>query len=226
MVICFAAKGRRPTLSSEQVHLAVEALRLQYGVETEWRCIMGSASDLLAQHARYADLCIVGHHPVADIAPSDYSLSEKLLFVTGRPVLFIPAGEGLAQRSAAELPWRGIRVAPAARTLNDAMPLLERAEGTTVLTVNAADFIDRNGGLPADELVRHLRRHGVTCDLVELERVAVSSIADELQANARKLDADLLVAGAFGHAKLCEKLFGGVTRDLLDRMALPILMSN
>jgi nucleotide-binding universal stress UspA family protein len=180
---------------------------------------------LLAQHARYADLCIVGHHPVADISPSDYSVSEKLLFVTGRPILFIPPGERLAtlgRRIA--VAWNSSRAA--ARAVNDAMPLLERAERTTVLTVNAADFIDRNGGLPADELIRHLSRHGAACDLVQLERVAHSSIADELQANATKLDADLLVAGAFGHPKLWEKLFGGVTRDLLDRMTLPILMST
>jgi hypothetical protein len=32
--------------------------------------------------------------------------------------------------------------------------------------------------------------------------------------------------GAFGHPKLWEKLLGGVTRDLLTGMSLPLLMSH
>jgi hypothetical protein len=87
----FAAKTRQPTTWRSTSRSTVETLGRQKGVETEWRCIKGPASDSLPQHARYADLCVVGHHPAADNALSDYSLSEKLLFVTGRPVLFIPA---------------------------------------------------------------------------------------------------------------------------------------
>jgi nucleotide-binding universal stress UspA family protein len=42
---------------------------------------------------------------------------------------------------------------------------------------------------------------------------------------AKKLDADLIVAGAYGQPKLWENMMGGVTRDLQTRMTLPILMS-
>ena len=38
--------------------------------------------------------------------------------------------------------------------------------------------------------------------------------------------ADLLVAGAYGHPKLWEKMLGGTTRDLLACMRLPLLMSH
>ena len=48
----------------------------------------------------------------------------------------------------------------------------------------------------------------------------------ETQAEARAIGADLIVAGAFGHPKLWEKLLGGVTHDLLARMSHPILMSH
>ena len=51
-------------------------------------------------------------------------------------------------------------------------------------------------------------------------------VAEALQAKADDIGADLLVAGAFGHARLWEKLLGGVTRDLLNRMALPVFMSH
>jgi nucleotide-binding universal stress UspA family protein len=197
----------------------------QFGMETEWRCIAGAAADLLPQHGRYADLCIVGHHPSAVNAPSDYSLSEKLLFVTRLPVLFVPPGEHLATLGRQiVVAWNSGRAA--ARAVHDAMPLFERAERTTVITINAADIADRNGALPTEQLVQHLGRHSVKCDLAQLEGVAASAIADELQASAKKFDADLLVAGAFGHPKSWERLFVGITRDLLDRMTLPTLMSN
>ncbi len=106
------------------------------------------------------------------------------------------------------------------------MPLIERTERTTVLTVNPAAFIERHGALPADHMVEHLKRHGTVTDLVRLEHVPASSIARTLQAKAREIGADLLVAGAFGHPKLWEKLLGGVTRDLLDSMNFPIFMSH
>jgi nucleotide-binding universal stress UspA family protein len=60
---------------------------------------------------------------------------------------------------------------------------------------------------------------------IRLKDIPTHSIADVLQAEAHRLGADLLVAGAFGHPKLWEKLMGGVTHDLLARMKLPVLMS-
>jgi nucleotide-binding universal stress UspA family protein len=58
---------------------------------------------------------------------------------------------------------------------------------------------------------------------LRIENVHHNAIADRLQANA--MGADLIVAGAFGHPRLWEKMLGGVTHDLLARMRLPIFMS-
>jgi len=95
-----------------------------------------------------------------------------------------------------------------------------------VITVNPADFIDRHGALPAEQMVEHLRRHSASVEGIELKNVPAGSIADALQAEACKVGADLVVAGAFGHPRLWEKLLGGVTRDLLAQMSLPTLMSH
>lgn len=210
--------------AAEEVRSVLDTLGRKHGLTTEWRCVAGPASGRLPQYARYADLCVVGHNASADNELDDYSLSEKLLFVTGRPVLFVPPVkpfETLGRQIV--VAWNSSRAA--ARAVNDAMPLIECAERTTVIAVNPADFIDRHGALPADQIVEHLRRHGASTKLVRLEHIPAGSIADALQAEARDLGADLLVAGAFGHPRLWEKLLGGVTRDLLDRMILPILMS-
>jgi nucleotide-binding universal stress UspA family protein len=69
------------------------------------------------------------------------------------------------------------------------------------------------------------RRHGASVEGVRLQDIPIASIADAVRHEARKHGADMIVAGAFGHPKLWEALMGGVTRELLTRMTLPVLMS-
>ncbi|MGH6834888.1 MAG: universal stress protein [Methylocella sp.] len=211
--------------AAERLRSALEVFERERGLKTEWCCVDGLPSVAVPQHARYADLSILGHGAPADGDSGEYTFSEQILFVTGRPVLFIPvfgSFETLGRHIV--VAWNSSRAA--ARAVNDALPLIERAERTTVLTVNPADFIDRHDALPAERMVEHLRRHGASADAIRLEKVPGGSIADALQAKAHALGADLIVAGAFGHPRLWEKLLGGVTRDLLARMSLPILMSH
>jgi nucleotide-binding universal stress UspA family protein len=89
-----------------------------------------------------------------------------------------------------------------------------------------AGFIDRHHGLPGEQLIEHLHRHGAAGDTVRIENVPPGEIADRLQEQAHTLGADLIVASVFGHPRLLEKLLGGVTHDLLARMRLPIFMSH
>jgi nucleotide-binding universal stress UspA family protein len=119
--------------------------------------------------------------------------------------------------------WNSSR--PSTRAVNDALPLIERPERVTVLAVNPTEFAERYGALPPEQMVEHLRRHGATVEGVWLRDIPTASIADAVRHEARKHGADMIVAGAFGHPKLWEKLMGGVTRELLTRMTLPVLMS-
>jgi nucleotide-binding universal stress UspA family protein len=141
-------------------------------------------------------------------------------------VLFVPPSAGLSAIGRhIVVAWNSSR--PATRSLNDALPLIERADKTTVVMVNPAGFVDpQRDPAPGERIVEHLRRHGAVVEAVRIDDVASGSIADTLQAKAREIGADLIVAGAFGHPRLWEKLLGGVTHDLLARMTLPILMSH
>jgi nucleotide-binding universal stress UspA family protein len=192
---------------------------------TEWRSVEGSASSVLIQNARCSDICIIGHHGFTEAGQVDDRFAEKLLFETGCPILFIPATSScktLGRRLV--IAWNSSRAAT--RALNDAIPLIERAEATTMLTINPEDFIERHGAIPVRQMVEHLQRHGLSVDAIQLRDVPSSSIADALQAEACSLGADLLVAGAYGSPKLWQDLVGGVTRGLLSRMRLPVLMSH
>ena len=52
------------------------------------------------------------------------------------------------------------------------------------------------------------------------------TISDLLLSRAADLGADMIVAGAYHHSQLREALIGGVSRDLLRHMTVPVLMSH
>jgi nucleotide-binding universal stress UspA family protein len=210
---------------AERLRAALDELTRRQGVEAELRGIDGVAAEVVPQYARYADLCILGRDEPEGSASVSYTFSEQLLFVTGRPVLFVPPqGSFTTLGGHIVVAWNSSR--PAARSLNDALPLIERADRTTIVMINPSSLIDTHEGPPGEQMVEHLKRHGAVVDAIRIENVARGAIADRLQAEAHALGADLIVAGAFGHPRLWEKMLGGVTHDLIARMSLPIFMSH
>jgi len=210
---------------AQRLRLALESLAREKSIDTEWRCLKGVASMLVPQHARYADLCILSHEVACDVRPAGYSFSEQVLFVTGRPVLFVPVTghfETLGRRLL--VAWNSSRVS--ARALHDALPLIEHAEHTTVLTVNPSEIVSRHRAPSPKQMLEHLRRHSACVEGIEISDVPADSIAHVVQAEAHKVGADLIVAGAFGHPRLWEKVLGGVTRDLLAQMNMPTFMAH
>jgi nucleotide-binding universal stress UspA family protein len=211
--------------AADKLRSTLAALTRDHGLQAELRTIAGVASVVVTEYARYTDLCILGRDQPEGPASVEYTFSERLLFVTGRPVLFIPDVPSLQTLGRhIVIAWNSSR--PAARSVNDAMPLLERAQRTTVLMVNPSDFIDERKAPTGEQMVERLRQHGAAADAMRIENVPNGAIADELQAQAHTLGADLIVAGAFGHPRLWEKMLGGVTHDLIARMSLPVFMSH
>jgi nucleotide-binding universal stress UspA family protein len=210
--------------TAERLRAVLADLGQAHHLHTEWRCVDGSTTVVVPQQARCADLCIVGHQLFPDANAAHYSPSE-LLFVSGRPVLFIPDSGGFRTLGRhVVVAWDASRTA--ARALNDALPLIERADRTTLLMVRPPGNSDSENTSSATRMVDHLRKHAQSVDLVEVESIASGSIGDTLQAQADVLNADLVVAGAFGHSKMLETVLGGVTRDLLARMRVPIFMAH
>ncbi len=211
--------------NAREVRSVLERLASQHHLETEWRMVEGDPGTVLPQHARYADLSILGAEMHSSSTAGGYRFSEEMLFTAGRPVLLVPqAAEGATLGAHVAIAWNSSR--SAARAVNDALPLLERSERTTVITLNPSDSIEARGGLPAPRLLEHLRRHGISARPIELSDVPADAIAAALQETARAAGADLLVAGAHGHTWLREILLGSVTRDLLSQLELPVMMSN
>jgi nucleotide-binding universal stress UspA family protein len=140
------------------------------------------------------------------------------------PVLVVPesgAFETLGERVV--VAWDAGRAA--ARAVGDAMPILERAASILVVTVNPARTTGGHGELPGADIAVHLARHGIEVEVQTVETDQMSA-GEVLLSFASDGGRDLLVMGAYGHPRLRELLLGGVTRTVLERMTLPVLMAH
>jgi nucleotide-binding universal stress UspA family protein len=166
------------------------------------------------------------------IAPGPESLAhasirpgalDRALLESGVPMLILPpdwtpgpVGDNIV------IAWNAGR--EAMRAVHDAMPLLERAKKVTLFA-----FSSRPSGLrkSAEILADHLAAHGVKTEHIsDWTNTGDLTAVEALFASLDTQDADLIVAGAFGHSKLYEGVFGGVTMDLLHQQSLPVLMSH
>jgi len=117
--------------------------------------------------------------------------------------------------------WNGGR--EALRAVHDAMPFLQRAAKVVVFTFSARPSDLRAS---ADLLAEHLGRHGVKASVSDWTNTGDLTAVDALFADLDSQDADLIVAGAFGHSRFYESVFGGVSLDLMRQQTLPVLMSH
>jgi nucleotide-binding universal stress UspA family protein len=179
----------------------------------------GGSEDLIAL-SRTADLVVFGQTAPDYRLPTGFG-PEDIVRASGRPMLMVPyAGEFATIGKRVLIAWDGTR--EAARALHDALPLMAGAEAVTVMTVLANEEEDSSG---LDRLIRHLHRHGIAATREAAVRGDLP-VADLLLSRAADIEADLLVAGAYHHSQLREAIVGGVSRELLDHMTLPVLMSH
>jgi nucleotide-binding universal stress UspA family protein len=200
-----------------------ERMRLD-GIGGEWRLVEGALPEVVALHARYADLAILGQVDPQTSPPGAAQSVEQVLFAAGRPVLLVPhSGRFETLGRHVLVGWNASR--EAARAVNDALPILVAAEKVTVLAVNPERRPGAHGAEPGADIALHLARHGVKA---EVEHMTAPSIPDGLSLlnRAAELAPDLLVVGAYGHSRLREMALGGVTRTLLREMTVPVLMSH
>jgi nucleotide-binding universal stress UspA family protein len=182
----------------------------------------GETTELIAL-AKTADLVIVGQHEAEASADAVFR-PEEIVVACGRPLLVLPyAGTFLSVGKRVLVAWDGTR--EATRAVHDALPLIAAADAVTVISV-----ADRESGLEGqhaslDRIVRHLERHGLAVRREEDVQDGIK-VCDVLLSRASDLDADLIVAGAYHHSRFRETLLGGVSRELLDHMTVPVLMSH
>ena len=190
--------------------------------DIEWRTTLDLPCDALAREARCADLVILGpqnqgrHDHRRTLDPG------AVLLKLGRPALLVAPGVASLRAEHVVVAWKDTR--EARRAVLDAIPFLHAAKRVSVVEVCSRDE-ERNAAARTDDVVRYLARHRISADPQPILH-RDGSDADHLLRFAVNEDADLLVAGAYGHSRLGEWIFGGVTRDMLASSRLCCLMSH
>ncbi len=183
-------------------------------ISADWLVETGSQTELVAQFGRLADLIIVPRP--ARVSPPPKTI-DAALRETGRPVLMLPprAVDCIGERIV--IGWNGSK--EAAQAVAAARPILREAGAVTVLTTDKRQKRRPNGG----DLLTYLACHGIAAS-VSIMDTRTRSVPEALLANARELDADLLVTGGYSRHRLREVIMGGVTRYLLAESDIPIMM--
>jgi nucleotide-binding universal stress UspA family protein len=187
----------------------------------EWRSTFERPVDFVAREARAADLILAGAHSGAIDLLRDVDAGE-LVLRAGRPVLAVPSGAAYFSGKNVVVAWKDTR--EARRAVCDALPLLHKAENVLVV-----EIVDKS----ADRAAAKARVEDVAAWLVRRGIAASSVTAKELIGVTGQLDiiaqdegAEVIVAGAYGHTRFTEWVFGGVTRELLTRARRCALLSH
>ncbi len=174
-----------------------------------------------ARHARYADVAIF---PKVGASSTMQRMLDTTLFDSGKPVIVCPDGTtlaGIGRRIA--IAWDAGK--EAARAVGDALPLMAGAEDVRVVVVDPHIAPVHHGEEPGADIAAVLARHDLPVTVDALPD-ADQSFADVFLKHAADIDADLLVAGAYGHARMIQVVLGGATRDLMKDARLPVLLSH
>jgi nucleotide-binding universal stress UspA family protein len=191
------------------------------GRQIEWRSVIEFPTETLISEARCADLVVIeSGRPAGDMYRS--ADVGAAILGAGRPFLVVPAAVKSLTADHVMIGWKDTR--EARRAVQDALPFLHEAKRVTVLELCEKEQMEtaRNH---VDDVVRYLAQHRINAER-RVEIQARGSRADQIIEWADDEEADLLVTGAYGHSRLNEWMFGGMTRDLLTTSPICCLMSH
>lgn len=210
----------------QQAHDEFVALLKIAGISHDWVGSNNYDCNAAIAFTRRADLVIAGQHNSQDATCYlGDSFIGQLLLKSGRPVLINPRfAEPAAYFGNILIAWDGGR--NAARAAADALPLLKRAQRIIVLSVEPEPDETATPLLPQPSIVDSLQHHRLRPEV--LTCTADVHVGKWLLDRSECLDlkADLIVAGAGGTSLLKDFVLGGVTRFLLHKTTIPLLMSN
>lgn len=222
-----------PVLSAEELANRTKildqrghAFKAAVGIDkrrVEWRCSQDYPSEYIAREARAADLVVISRDRSAS-DPYAFPDPGELLLRVGRPVLTVPPGANSLSVRRVVLVWKDTR--EARRAIQDALPLLHRADEIVIAEVcERSDDIAPSKARLRD-VARYLASHRIVAAVAEQVRLVDGTPANSLLRLVQDESADLIVAGAYGHTRLGEWIFGGMTQALLTESSVCCLFSH
>jgi nucleotide-binding universal stress UspA family protein len=184
--------------------------------QIEWRSSMEWQTDCIVREARAADVILVpARSEAAELEPG------RLVLTAGRPVLFMHS-RGIEIPSDVLIGWKDSR--EARRAVLDSLPLLSIAKRVHVVEILEGENANGDATKRLDDVVAWLVTHGISATSAHAN--CERSVGDDLVEATYDSGANLIVAGAYGHSRLGEWIFGGVTRSLLMQDRCSVFLSH
>lgn len=203
----------------KELHATFDGL-VAGSVPSHWRQALDNPTRALAAASRLADLVVTDAPKGASTGDAYRTVDPgSVVLQAGRPLLVAASGAEHVLARKVVIAWKDTR--EARRAVADSLPLLVSAGEVIVVTVDAEPDDWTRAGVK--DVAVYLAAHGikarteVVADREEGRRLAEFIVSEH---------ADLVVSGAFGHSRVREWVFGGVTRSLLDEVGLNRLMSS
>lgn len=196
------------------------------GVSLKTHVIEGQVIPVLREHSKYADLLILGQDNPKDPDNASYGLADALLFEGACPCMVVPhSGKITGPGKRVLVTWNAST--ESAHAVRAALPFLQSAETVVVLSSepDEGDNDLADGHPHAEALNRFLQSHGIESISGGIGDPDADP-SDAICGQAAEMNADLIVMGAYGHARLREIILGGVTRDLLKRAPTCLLLAH
>lgn len=203
------------------VRMRLEQRLAREDVAWDWLQEDGLAHELLLRRSGLSDVIVLGScDPLRTKGPS--KLVGDVVLRAQTPTLVVPPeARPIDWSGPAMVAWDGSP--EASRALRGAVPLLAKSSSVTLVTIVGED--ERGTDLPPVEGGEFLSRHGIESDMADLP-LRDASVGEALVREAAFREPSYLVMGAYGHTRLLERIWGGVTRELFARPPLPILASH
>jgi nucleotide-binding universal stress UspA family protein len=200
--------------------LAASAISADVAIEyqeTAW------ADEAIGRRGRYADLTVLGPEGLSSGELKD-KVVEGALFHSGRPLLLVPKGHIATLRPRRVVVAWDSRI-ESSQAVARSLSLLASADQVRLVLVDPTEGDLDQGAEPGADAATYLARHGVkvTVDRLPSQGRTVASV---LSQHATDTAADLLVMGAYGHSRLRQRIFGGVTSAMIEKPPLPVLMAR
>jgi len=186
-------------------------------VPWDFLSVDGSPDDVLVSQSRLADVAVLSEP--ADDHDGDLASSVTYFVMTAQcPVLAVPqSSKALNCAGKAVIAWNGSE--QAANAVRAAIPMLQVASAVEVVTIG-----EDPAHFPASTVATYLSRHGIKAELIQRDRDA--KIAEAMHDLLIEREADYMVMGAYGHSRIRQTLFGGVSRHFIQSSPVPVFMAH
>lgn len=180
-----------------------------------WVERVGSPNKIMGIVGPVSDLIVVSRptrpHGVASL------FLAAALTESSRPVLLLPQGGKRKVGKRVCIAWDQSQ--GAARTVANAVPLLQQADEVTIVSCGPED----RPGPKAAQLAGYLAHWGVKA---QQEQTRGRRVEVELMDACQDVRADLLLSGAYTHSRWYEMVLGGTTEFLVRKARIPVLMQH